>query len=410
MEASDNWRTIVVFRNDDPSACSVVGHERRIADLFDRYGIRQTVGVVPLHCNGDQADPGSQEKVRLDKNAGMVDFLHEYIAHSGSEIALHGCTHQNNKFGRPTRRLHYEFEGLELERQEELISLGTEVLVDTLGVRPCTFIPPWNRADRNTVLACVRQGYRIISSGPFTPTMDGIMSLGMNCELDTFPSLFARAQAAERYVLLVINYHSRCITGEDEYSVLEHALKLCACSPNTDVLTLSETVRRYPELVRKSNEAAMNIVPQWQVPTAGRARVVVYRRVSRRLGLGGRLEHAYSSAQSLYWQGKYDETCSLTPSIDRQCKHLQMSGRLAVCAFGVIVGVLCWAIVSRVAYSHRILWYIAVMMIMGLFGTAVTWCLRDKNAQRETLVAEWLNIVGAMCGIASGELAMFLYS
>jgi len=409
INRSPKGKLIVVFRNDDPSACSDVEHERRCADMFDRYGLHQTLGVVPLHCKGSHKDRSTRGHVQVDENPRMVEFLREYAARSGSEIALHGCTHRTNRLSRPSRREHYEFEGLDLDEQEEMIARGTKILVESFGTKPSTFIPPWNRLDSNTVLACLRQGYKIISSGPFAPVVDGIVSLGMNCELDTFPSLFEKARTSGNAALLVINYHSPLIRGEEEFALLEGALNLCAHSANTEVLTLAEVVRLYPELVRKSNEAAMNMVPQWQVAGSERSRVVVYRRAMLGLGIRNKLERTYSAAHSLYWQGRYEEARSLSPLVDRLCKRLQMLGRCAAFAFGAVVGVFTWAISSRFCSSDRIYCYIGAFITMALFGAALHWRLTNKDAKRETLVATLLDIGGAICGIGFGELVPFLY-
>lgn len=50
-------RIVVVLCNDDPSACSDVGHERRGAELFGRYGCPQTLGIIPF-CSGEETSPG----------------------------------------------------------------------------------------------------------------------------------------------------------------------------------------------------------------------------------------------------------------------------------------------------------------------------------------------------------------
>ena len=408
MDNNLKERIIVVFRNDDPSACSDVEHERQVTDMFDRYGLCQTLGVIPLQCEGRLTDWTVRRQVPLYENPKMVEFLSEYAARSGSEIALHGYTHKLNRLSCPSRREHFEFEGLDIDEQEEMIARGTEMLVESFGTKPCTFIPPWNRLDRNTVLACTRQGYKIISSGPFTPVEDAIVSLGMNCELGTFPSLFEKAQTTGRLLVLVINYHSRYLTGEKELASLEKALSMCACSPTTEVLTLAETVRLYPEIVLKRNEAAMNVVPQWQVPETERSRVVVYRRALRGLGIRHKLEQTYPAAHSLYWQGRYQEAHDLSPLIDRLCKQLQMSGRFTAFASSAAIGVLIWAISSRFHSSNRIYWYLGVCFFIAFLGASLRWRLTNKDVRRETLLATLSGITGAICGIGTGELVPFL--
>jgi len=401
-------RIIVVFRNDDPSACSDVAHERRCARLFDCCGFPQTVGVIPLRCEGKLTDRIAQRRVRLGENPRMVEFLCEYAARSGSEIALHGYSHKINRLGNPSRREHFEFEGLDLDEQEEMIAHGTQILVDDLGIKPCTFIAPWNRMDRNTVLACSRQGYKIISSGPFVPVVDGVVSLGMNCELDTFPSMFEKAQAGIGETLLVINYHSRYIREKQDFDLLEGALDLCAQSQNVEVLTLDDVVRLYPELVRKSNEAAINVVPQWQVAGSTRARVMVYHRALIRLGIRNELERTYLAACSLYWQGRYEETRGLSPLIDRLCNRLQALGRCVAFSIGAIVGILAWAISYRFFPANRLHCYFGALIILALSGLALYWHLTNRDARREILTATFTSIVGGTFGIGFGELVTFM--
>ena len=96
-------RVVVIFRNDDPSACSDVEHERKVAAIFDRYGVPQTIGVVPCHAVGDTHDPDGTEARPLESNPAMVQFLREYLARSGSEVALHGYTHRTSRRSQPAR-------------------------------------------------------------------------------------------------------------------------------------------------------------------------------------------------------------------------------------------------------------------------------------------------------------------
>ncbi len=62
-------RVVVVFRNDDVSAVSDVGHERRVAEVFDHYGVIQTLGVVPRTCPFSEY---RQPKERWSSRCGQV--------------------------------------------------------------------------------------------------------------------------------------------------------------------------------------------------------------------------------------------------------------------------------------------------------------------------------------------------
>ena len=53
LAAMPEPRILVCFRNDDLSATSSVEHESRVLEVFDRYSVRQSIGVIPLqHIGG----------------------------------------------------------------------------------------------------------------------------------------------------------------------------------------------------------------------------------------------------------------------------------------------------------------------------------------------------------------------
>ena len=184
---------IVVFRNDDPSARSEVTHEARVAAVFERYGVCQTLGVIPCCALGSHHDSTGAGEVEIGGNDEMVAFLRGYAERSGSEIAMHGYSHRANRFSIRRRREFAELRGLGLAEQEDKIRRGTELLVEAFGIRPATFIPPWNRLDANTLEGCARVGYRVVSAGAYTPTWGDMVSIGSNADLTTFPSLLDRA-------------------------------------------------------------------------------------------------------------------------------------------------------------------------------------------------------------------------
>ena len=174
---------IVVFRNDDVSALSDVEHEGAVAEILGKYQCRQTIGVIPWCEMGNWHEPDSRGVMPLGANHALVDFLAQYISESDSEIALHGLTHRTNRFSCPMRREFFEFERLPIQEQVVMIARGTAEIARIFEVRPFTFIPPWNRLDRNTIIACLVSGYRVISAGPYAPTTGDLKSLGMNCNL-----------------------------------------------------------------------------------------------------------------------------------------------------------------------------------------------------------------------------------
>jgi peptidoglycan/xylan/chitin deacetylase (PgdA/CDA1 family) len=390
---------LVVFRNDDPSACSEVEHERRIAELFDRYGCPQTLGVVPFCCPDDWHSPASDRTVPLADNIEIVKFLRDYVRRSGSEIALHGYSHRTHRRSRPSRREYFEFCELGLTEQEAMIQQGTAAIVDALAVRPSTFIPPWNRLDSNTTKACARTGYQVVSAGAFVPVDADVASLGANCELATFPALLAEARNADRQVLLVVNYHSRTIRTPRDWESLETAVRLAAESPDCRIDTIAEVARQYPEIVRARNEAARNVVPQSEVVGTARARAEIYRRALRPLGLAKEIEGTFARARAWYHRGYYDQVQELSPRMDRLSKRLLAAARLAVAVGGLVSGILVSSISSQTGTLGHAYGQAGWCFLLAALGGMAWWLATSPDTKREILLATALAAAGVLGGV-----------
>ena len=128
-------RIVVCFRNDDISALSDADHERRIMALFDRYKLRQTIGVIPNECEQGQHDLYGTSYRSLESNPAIVSLLREWLAESKVEIALHGFTHQANRIVSIRERKEFaEFRGLTYEEQSRRIRQGRAICRSALGV------------------------------------------------------------------------------------------------------------------------------------------------------------------------------------------------------------------------------------------------------------------------------------
>ncbi len=397
-------RVIVVFRNDDPSGTSDAAHERRVVEVFKRYGVPQTLGVIPLCAVGPLHDPTARGEVSLGDNRGMVEWLRGYATASGSEIALHGFTHRTNRLSIPSRREYFEFRELGLGQQADWIARGAAILERTLGVRPCTFIPPWNRLDVNTVHACAKNGIAIISAGPFAPIQDGVVSFGTDCDLSDFPSLLAQALRSDRRVFLRVLYHSRSTRTPEELAALEHAVRLAVQTPQCQVLTIRETVRRFPDQVRLVNEAGRNIVSQTELRNSIRARVVVYRRVAQRFGLARKLEALYCQAKDDYCCGDYQRVQGISTKLDGLCVRVLVGGRasaalLAFASMFVLAGA-CWGL----AAPARAVWYGAAELGLVVLGLAAQRGATAVDTKRELRFATLCALIAAAGGLGAAEL------
>jgi peptidoglycan/xylan/chitin deacetylase (PgdA/CDA1 family) len=332
-------RVIVLFRNDDPSAVSILEHEREIFGLFERYNVPQTLAVVPKVALGDHHDPSAQGHRLLSDNPEMVDFLKNYARRTGSEIALHGLTHRANRFSIPGRREYAEFKYLPLSEQDEMIREGTEILERVFGARPATFVPPWNRWDRNTATACVRNDYRMISAGPYVTPLDGLLSLGCNTDLGSFERDFRRAKASRHRVILNVLFHSITLTAAQKVMLIQ-ALEAVAQDKECEAATIRDMGARCADEVKSVNEAGRNFVEFHQVQGSVRARSWPYVAALGGVARPRSLIRPVARAMELYRDGDYPACRNMTAEIDRACARWMWSGRAAVFLAGLATG---WA-------------------------------------------------------------------
>ncbi|MDK2372626.1 MAG: DUF2334 domain-containing protein [Candidatus Korarchaeota archaeon] len=161
-------RTIVIFRMDDPQPDWKENMLKRAINLFASERVPVTLGVIPKPLN----------KSSISQHPSFIIFIHRLAMKKGSfEIAQHGYTHMVlTKYGGSS-----EFGGLPLRTQMDLMRDGRDIL-ETVGFRPITFIPPFDTYDSNTIRAAKELGFKVFSarysneSDPGWPVMmDGIV-------------------------------------------------------------------------------------------------------------------------------------------------------------------------------------------------------------------------------------------
>ncbi|WP_225334130.1 DUF2334 domain-containing protein [Halomicrobium urmianum] len=155
--------SLVCLRFDDYHQS--VDHDTWV-DVLSRYnerGLRGVIGIVPKY-----------EGERL--NADVVEFLHELEA-DGWELAQHGYTHEDVGEGRggPLYLERSEFAGLDRAEQERRIESGRDIL-ETHGIEPDTFIPPWHEYDRTTLRVLSDHGFECLNEGrwPVPRNVEGV--------------------------------------------------------------------------------------------------------------------------------------------------------------------------------------------------------------------------------------------
>ena len=166
-------KIILVFRFDDYSAKSNTEFELQIIDIFRKYNIPLTIGVIPFEVKENVLDPKPQGNIELDEYKSGI--LKEVAQEGIVEVALHGYSHQSHS----EQFIGSEFRGLDIEKQKEKIRKEKNFLEDRLDTTIYTFIPPWNQYDQNTLKVLDSFNFRCISAGIRGPSNDKLTKINL---------------------------------------------------------------------------------------------------------------------------------------------------------------------------------------------------------------------------------------
>ncbi len=159
-EFRERGRTIIL-RLDDVAAWRYKEISRQIVyEALDRkMGI--TLGVIPYN---------------LGRDPHVTKWLKEIRTNPLLEIALHGFNHEEN-----------EFMNLTKEEALDKIVMGKNEIVESIGVVPVTFIPPYNEYSKELREALLEQGLRIFSAKENEYVIDEeFISVGYNARTYDF--------------------------------------------------------------------------------------------------------------------------------------------------------------------------------------------------------------------------------
>ena len=145
-----------IIRLDDASEFRDVEKWNRIEEIFDRYGIKPLVGVIPNNKD--------EKLTAYEKDEKFWERVHSWIE-KGWVIALHGYDHVylTKDGGINPINKKSEFAGVPLDVQREKIKKGVEIL-RSHGINPKVFFAPAHTFDENTLIALKEESdIRIIS-------------------------------------------------------------------------------------------------------------------------------------------------------------------------------------------------------------------------------------------------------
>lgn len=145
-----------IIRLDDASEFRDVEKWNRIEEIFDRYGVKPLVGVIPNNKD--------EKLTAYEKDEKFWERVHSWME-KGWKLALHGYDHVylTKDGGINPINKKSEFAGVPLDVQREKIKKGVEIL-RSHGINPKVFFAPAHTFDENTLIALKEESdIRIIS-------------------------------------------------------------------------------------------------------------------------------------------------------------------------------------------------------------------------------------------------------
>lgn len=147
----------IALRMDDITADMNWGNFLALKELFDRYGVKPLLGIVPdcrdasLHCQDSRED--------------FWEYMKQ-LQREGWVLAQHGYDHcyVTEKGGLfPLNRLS-EYAGLSLEEQRDKLAEGRRILQEK-GINTDIFMAPAHSYDSNTLWALKECGFQYVTDG-----------------------------------------------------------------------------------------------------------------------------------------------------------------------------------------------------------------------------------------------------
>jgi peptidoglycan/xylan/chitin deacetylase (PgdA/CDA1 family) len=158
----------IVLRYDDYSHSSSADMEKDLFAAVGAVGGGILVGVVPFSDDAAVATGSETTTAAVGLDADKLGLLRDYVTQGVVEVAIHGASHTNAASQDHPKS---EFAGLPEDSQSRSLRVARTALEAALGSRIDSFIPPYNRYDRQTLTALESSGFRLLSAGFGGPTL-----------------------------------------------------------------------------------------------------------------------------------------------------------------------------------------------------------------------------------------------
>jgi peptidoglycan/xylan/chitin deacetylase (PgdA/CDA1 family) len=147
----------LVFRFDDYSQRGQESVQEGVLGAFRRHGVPVTVAVIP--CPADRWTPALDEPCLDALDESRTQTLVRAHREGVAEIALHGFQH----IDAGNRPFESEFSGVDADEQLARIQRGLDEVEARTGVRPVSFVPPFDAYDDATLRAVEALGMQAFS-------------------------------------------------------------------------------------------------------------------------------------------------------------------------------------------------------------------------------------------------------
>lgn len=276
----------LVFRNDDISIKSNPIYEYDVLLIFRKYDIKPLYAVIPA-LGGD----------KLSSEMPIVDSLKSWHKKGWIDISMHGYTHDK------------AFTNFSYNEQYNRILAGKKILEDVIDIPVSIFCPPWNAANKNTLLALYKNNITSFSGYLGEKPIEGLNYLNCNCNLINGPlELMADkiniAKQSSNDVLIVALYHTSYDFREINLNQLDTLL--FNTTKNEKVI-----IKSFSELLNENNNF-LNLVND-----AGyRLKLLKYNKYIRKIFLKLPLFSNYcinqtKTAEEYYWTGNYSKVIDI---------------------------------------------------------------------------------------------------
>jgi peptidoglycan/xylan/chitin deacetylase (PgdA/CDA1 family) len=197
----------LVFRFDDTSAKSNIEIDLMVINEFKKHKMRCTFGVIPFICEKNSHDPSLQNNTAL--SATKIKLLKQAIEDGFLEIALHGYSHQTNRFQKEGE--YSEFVGLDYESQLIRAREAKQFLEDKFSRSVTIFVPPWNSYDTNTIKALEKLEFKHLSADIYGIALDNglLRYIPATCGLKDLKKAISQARKSkDRSPVIVVLFHA----------------------------------------------------------------------------------------------------------------------------------------------------------------------------------------------------------